>query len=1006
MRALLFGFRIHQMMTRLIKKCLMPRNYLTWVFLSVLLLSPAAKAQLTQFDWFTQESANFTIIYREPHAYLAPLILGSAERVLAQLTGLFNYEPSEKIVINTYDFSDYGAAGTTTLPHNFIRLEIEPLELGYENIPYNERINWLITHELVHVVVNDLASNSEELFRSMFSKVPPEKDQPLSILYSLLTSYSRYTPRWHQEGIAVFLETWLTGGYGRVLGNFDEMFFRTMVLDNKTFPTYLKIDTKLRHDSFLLDLLYYLYGGRFASYLASKYGPEKLLLWYGTRSDKFNRGYETEFKSVFGPDLHTAWQDYIRDETQFQEENIRKLKSAPPTPIIRLQKKPMGWVTQPYADSAGTAIIIGNHQAHYLTSIKTLNVRRTGVMDEIGSIPTPSLIQLASTAYDENLGLFFYTTNNNQLYRDIWVLNAASKKTKLLFRDARVGQLTVSPVTHELWGMRHAGGKAALVYSAHPYRKLVPMIEFEFGDVLQHLSISPTGGFLAATLHQSSGRQAIVVADVEILKKTGKFSYQVISEDGSPEFPSWSPDQDYLYWNAYSNGVSNIYRYHRETSKIEAMSHGLTGLFRPVYLNVDSLFALEFHSDGFVPVILPNRTVNRLPAIRYYGQRIVDRYPSVTELALNPTEEDGNAHDKGLPEKQYRGLSNLQIHSFIPVLSGFQSQKVVGIFAHIADPLFTHDLRFEGGVSPFNENPVAPKTHVKAEYQYKRRLSLGIEHNAPNFYDLFNDRKQGMIGTRVKLGYVRYWKYDNPHKIKQTSELAAYRGIEAINDNLVKVSQPDFLVFQTSISSRNIRRAIGSVDSEVGAEWMATLMSFGVDPSNLQIVGGIHVEYGRYLRWALPHNVLHLKLAAGLRYTEKQLAIGRFYFGGFGNRGVDKENVKQYRKAFRFPGMPIYSLDARRFAKIMIEQNLPPLHFGNVKIGQHFLSHADVSFYSQSLIVDGGQENKWVDLGTQINFLFKHWFNLESTLSAGIAQAWSRKGRSWEWFVSLKLLKN
>ena len=48
----------------------------------------------------------------------------------------------------------------------------------------------------------------------------------------------------------------------------------------------------------------------------------------------------------------------------------------------------------------------------------------------------------------------------------------------------------------------------------------------------------------------------------------------------------------------------------------------------------------------------------------------------------------------------------------------------------------------------------------------------------------------------------------------------------------------------------------------------------------------------------------------------------------------------------------------------------------------------------------------FTDLGAQVNFVFEHWFNLESTFSAGIAKAWYGSGHSSEWFMSFKLLKN
>ena len=157
-------------------------------------------------DWYNKESENFKIIYRDSHAHLVNHILSSAENSLAQLKNLFNYEPDDKIIINTYDVSDYGFGATTTIPENYIRLEIEPLEPGYEMVPYSERFQWLVSHELVHIIINDMASNFESSLRNVTGKVNPDKNQPLTVFYSLFTNHNRYTPRWYQEAIAVFIE--------------------------------------------------------------------------------------------------------------------------------------------------------------------------------------------------------------------------------------------------------------------------------------------------------------------------------------------------------------------------------------------------------------------------------------------------------------------------------------------------------------------------------------------------------------------------------------------------------------------------------------------------------------------------------------------------------------------------------------------------------------------------------------------------------------------------------
>ena len=927
-----------------------------------------------------------------------------AETALAKLEKLFDYSPSEKIVINTYDAYDYGYGAATSVPQNYIRLEIEPMEPGYESIPFGDRFQWIISHELVHIVVNDHSSNFERIARALFSKVVPEQVQPLTIIYSLLTNYNRFTPRWHQEGIAVFLETWMNGGYGRTMGSFDEMYFRSLVLENMDFPTELEVDTKLSHNSFLLETIFYIYGSRFASYLVLKYGPDRLIDWYKTEPGEFYENFESKFYDIYKTDMVDEWEEFINFEKDFQLSNIKKLRSAPQTDIKRLSEDNFGWVTQPYLDRSGRNVFFGYHHSHQLAEIQKFNLQYQ-ISEQISSLPSPSMLQVASTAYDKNLDLFFFTTNNNQLYRDIWLLDVGKEDKRLLFKDCRVGNLSVSPTTHELWGIEHTASSAALVYSVYPYEKLEYLIQFDIGDEIQQLSVSPSGNFLAAVLHQSSGEQKVILFKVDELKTEASIKYEILYNSGSPENISWSPDEQFIFWNAYTSGVSNIYRLQIPTLKVEVLTHTLRGLFRPLYVNQDSLFAFEFSTQGFIPVMIANKSAEFVPAITYLGQLILDKYPNLMNLNLSDDYISQESLNVTKSEK-YNGLAHLQIQTFIPVITGFQSQKVLGFFGHIADPVLDHDLTFEVGYSPFKKNDIIPKFHAKFKYEYKKRLEISADHNATDFYDLFNDRKRGMIGNKFTLGYTNYWVYDNPLKIKQQSQIAIYKDVEFINDNLTRVSEPDFMVAQTIFDYTNHRKSIGSSDYEYGTNFTTTLMVFGADPKDPQFSYQLWTEFGDLSTWLFPHNIFNLRLSAGYHELNERLFQSKFFFGGFGNREVDNIDVKQYRKVFRFPGIPMYSLAADKFVKVFMENDFPPIRFSNMALWRHFLNHIDFSIYTQGLVVQSEQGKYWGNVGGQINFIFKHWDNLESTFSAGIAKAWFENGNDWEWFLSLKLLRN
>lgn len=955
-------------------------------------------------DWYVMESEHFKLIYRDSHSHLADYLLRSAERSYKILTKLFHYTPTEKIIINTYDVSDYGFAATTTVPQNYIRIEIEPLEPGYEVVPYNERYQWLLSHELTHVFVNDMDSNVEDFFRSVFGKVNPDKNQPLTTLYSLFTVHNRYTPRWHQEAIAVFIETWLSGGFGRILGNFDEMYFRSRVADNIEFPTVDEIEEIESHESVLLEHLFYVFGARFVSHLACEYGSDKVIQWFDTEKGEFYPSYKAKFKKVFGKSFDEVWDNFISNEIEFQKQNISILKSAPLSEIRHLSDKSFGWVGQPYYDKKTNSVLFAYHQSGHLASVGRffLNNRK---MYDIISLPSPSIIQIASTAFDQEYCNFFYTTNNNQLYRDIHLVELNRNKHRELFKDVRTGHLTLSSKTHELYGVQHSSGKAILVKSKYPYQILETITVFPLGDEVQQLAMNPDETLLAAVLHKVSGEQSIILIDIKKLNKGEGLEYLTISSDGAPENISWSPDGKTIYWNAFINGVSNIYKFNLDEGKVIPLSHSIKGLFRPIEISKDSLFAFEYSIDGFIPVVIPNQKVERLPAINYLGQNILTKSPQVADWMINLNDDEIEQY-KLSNEKTYYSLSNLNVQTFIPLITGFQDRKVLGIFAHITDPLLIQEFVIETGVSPFKEKNQKLRYHLRTKYSLKQKLTLAFDHNAPDFYDLFNKRKKALLGNRYSIGYSEYFVYDNPLKVKYNTDLSVYSGVRFINDNYLEIKIPDFAVLKTELDIRDLRKTIGSVDWEHGNQFRFNIIGYGSTPKDLKYAVGTYAEWDNYNLWLFNHNVLHLKLAAGYHYTNPDLLQGYFYFGGFGNREIENEPVKQFEKVFRFPGVPIYSIATDKFLKLMIANNLPPIRIPNIEFLSQSLKNINISIYSQGLLVNNEISNRWIDVGAQINIMFNHWANLESTFSAGIAKAWWQNGNNWEWFLSYKLLKD
>src|SRR3990172_7612806 len=204
------------------KRLLILRIQLLFLILAGLAGS-SLRAQLYKYE----TSRLRLIYYGKAFAYLVPHVVSCYENALTYHQNFFDYTPSDKVTLFMHDFSDYNNAGASTAPWNKISLAIAPASYVFETTPANERINATLNHEIVHLAAGDKASGSDNFFRSIFwGKVYETADNPLTILYSYLTSPRRSASRWYHEGIAVFMETWMAGGLGRSQGPWDEMVFR------------------------------------------------------------------------------------------------------------------------------------------------------------------------------------------------------------------------------------------------------------------------------------------------------------------------------------------------------------------------------------------------------------------------------------------------------------------------------------------------------------------------------------------------------------------------------------------------------------------------------------------------------------------------------------------------------------------------------------------------------------------------------------------------------------
>jgi len=945
------------------------------------------------------------VFYDTDHLFLAPHLVRCYRNSMAFHRRMFDWRPSEEVTVFLNDGDDYGYAGSTALPWNYLTLGVEPFESVYETCPTNERINWVMSHELVHVVASDQQAGADGFFRGLFrGKVIPTAEDPVSILYSYLCSPRRYAPRWYHEGIAVFFETWLAGGIGRSLSGYDEMTFRAMVRDGEPFYDVVALESEGSAIDFQLGQNSYLYGTRFMSWLGLKYGPEKVLAW--ARRDDGSRGYfAAQFRHVFARPLDEAWRAWIADEHAWQRANLDSIRSYPVTPGRDLAARSFGSVSRPWLDQARGQLYVAVNYPGEFAQVVALDLD-TGRARRLSEVPTSALYYVCHLAWDGADTLFF-TTDNARRWRDLNAVDVRTGRAGTLMKDCRIGDLAFSRPDRALWGVQHHAGLSRIVRIPPPYtRGWQELLALPYARDLFDVDVSPDGEWLTGTMTDATGRQRLVrFATATLL--AGGADYAVLWEfpDNIAANFTWTPDGRYLVGTSYLTGVSNVFRFDVAAGVMECLSNTETGLFRPVSAGPDSLIAFRYTGDGFRPVKLPARPVEDVKAVRYLGQAVAVAHPVVKEWVLPPPSRVEVDSTVFVP-RDYDRFASLRTAGLYPIAEAYKDRPAYGLRWDLMDPAALNSLDAAVSWSPGESLPGEERLHARLKYR-RYPWTLSAAWNRADFYDFFGPTKTSRKGLGTKLEYEHPLLHEPPRTLDLNLAAAAYARLDRLPAyQNVPITYDRFLAGSAALSYRRLRRTIGAVEAEKGVAW-----GLGADASLVRGVGFPQAWGTLDLGWLLPpdHLSLWLRLAGGRAWGERDSPFANYYFGGFGNNWVDHREVNRYRSFDSFPGKEINAVPGRAFGRAMAELILPPLRFRRAGWTSVYANWARLSLFATALAADPGGDaprRDLLDWGAQLNVRMVLWSSLESTLSLGWAQALEEGARPEdELMVSLKILR-
>ncbi len=928
------------------------------------------------------------------------------------------FVPEAPLMLIT-DWEDDGNGGATPLPRSFIQIGMAPMSLSYYINPSTERYRQLFQHEYTHIMMTDKYNRKDLAWRKFFgTKVSTDSKHPVTALWSYLTVPRWYAPRWYQEGIACFMETWMGGGVGRSLGGYDEMYFRSIIAGGDKLFSVVGLETEGSTMDFQVGANAYLYGTRFISYLAKEYGYDNLIRFYNRTADS-KTFWGNQFKQVYGLSVRKVWDQWKEDEKRHQEANLAAVREYPLTETTNLTKEALGSVSPfVYDPATGKAYAAMNAPGAFPHIVEVdLN---TGKERNVTNIYGIQLYNPAFVALDRNRSRLIYTSNNSKM-RSLEVFDLQKKRVVKKLRFQRVNNIVYDNAGDCLYGLFSNGGVQSIIRYDHNLEHPAIIYAFPFGVSVGDMDISHDGKLLSLTKQGDNGEQSLLLFNIEELAEANFHVEELIKwEDSNLGQFRFSLDDKYLIGSSYYTGISNLWQINIATREMELLSNTDIGLFAPLEIAPDRLIALEFERDGMRPVALDRKVVEDANAIELFGQKAYENNQEALEnvgLLKEPLPkiDFGDVYNNITP---YNVLKEMRFAGAYPIITGFTDAKawnhvtpVLGYRVFFKDPVGLSSIKLALGASPWSSNELKNKFHADFEWKYYF-WTLKAAWNHTDFYDLAGPMRASRKGYMVSLAYDYTNSLMAPYTYSWGAALGAYGDMDALP--LFQEIKPDEGI--TSMQTASLYGKISKTRASLGAVMREQGFELGMQGYGYLAGGNFYpsLDATADFGFLLPidrNNSFWVRTAAGHVFGDAASAFGNSYFGGFRNNRLDYKNAFQYRNPQAMPGAGIDAIKAHTYTKATAELNLRPIRLNN--FGTLFLypTWIQCTLFGSGLSAwnPGEPQHMYYSAGAQITMELVFFNYLKTTLSVGYGHLFAPEGFAGgphgnELMISLKLL--
>lgn len=685
-----------------------------------------------ELKWYTIETEHFVINFHEGAGRTAKTIAKIVEEVYGPITTLYDYEPSEKIVMKITDVSDI-ANGAADYFGNRMFIFASPLDYDLRGTH-----NWLrnvITHELTHIIQLQSAMKWTKTIPAVYLQwLDYENERRPDVLYgypNVLVSYPVAgigVPAWFAEGVAQYQRQPLEYDYWDA---HRDMILRMQVLGDEMltwnemgqFATVTSLEAESIYNS----------GYNLTRYIADKYGEDKLMKISRSLGDLTNFSMDRAVDDVLGKDgdaLYNEWKSYLKAD---YENRVSRLKADKIEGRL-IEKEGFANYYPLYSPDGKKIAYISNQDFDYGTAgLMIYDVEKGTTKSIMGPVGTTF-----SWSPDGKKILFSKRNTPNlehiTLY-DLYEYDLSRDEEKQLTKARRSYYPSYSKDGSQIVYVVNNDGTLNLEIADSRGNNPKILTFFDNGEQVYNPKFSPDGKKIYFDYAFEHNRD-IAVLDLE----TKNIDYLFEDPDVDTRTPSFSPDGSKMYFASDRTGIFNIYSYDMTTNEVKQLTNVLGGAFMPSVDGNGNLVYSSFEPTGYKIALLNGYTENDVNTLAAYDRppKLITKYSntdSLTSIVKN------NFNWKNLKEFNDKEIPEFEVKPYSSQFTPIQFYPVIRYDNYIQDREFLDAIKI--GMYFFSDEALGKFSMFGGALinkELERDLFLQFQYNngMPIFSDFFN----------------------------------------------------------------------------------------------------------------------------------------------------------------------------------------------------------------------------------------------------------------------------